>query len=50
MNQTLYNGQQTAKPTVGPRETLRVTGQTILLNAATFYMDLLRDAALVQLQ
>jgi hypothetical protein len=27
-----------------------VTEQTILLNAATVYMDLLRDAALVQLQ
>ena len=32
------------------RETLRVTEQTILLNGATVYMDLLRDTALLELQ
>jgi outer membrane protein len=56
-NQTLYNGLQTANRTRQAesntsiaRETLRVTEQTILLNAATVYMDLLRDAALLELQ
>jgi outer membrane protein len=57
VNQTLYNGLQTANRTRQAesntsiaRETLRVTEQTILLNAATAYMDLLRDAALLELQ
>jgi outer membrane protein len=56
-NQTLYNGMQTSNRTRQAesntsiaRETLRVTEQTILLNAATVYMDLLRDAALLELQ
>jgi len=55
--QTLYNGLQTANKvrqaesnTSAARETLRVTEQTILLNAATAYMDLLRDGALLELQ
>jgi len=55
--QTLYNGFQTANRTrlaeantSAARETLRVTEQTILLNAATAYMDLLRDGALLELQ
>jgi outer membrane protein len=55
--QTLYNGLQTASRTrlaegqvFGQRETLRVTEQTILLSAATAYMNLLRDAALLELQ
>ena len=32
------------------RETLRTTEQTVLLNAATAYMNLLRDAAILELQ
>jgi outer membrane protein len=57
MTQTLYNGFQTANSvrlaeanTSAARETLRVTEQTILLNAATAYMDLLRDGALLEVQ
>jgi outer membrane protein len=56
-NQTVYNGMQTANRTRQAesntsiaRETLRVTEQTILLNGATVYMDLLRDTALLELQ
>jgi outer membrane protein len=56
-SQTLYNGNQTANRvrqadsnTSAARETLRVAEQTILLNAATAYMDLLRDGALIELQ
>ncbi len=56
-SQTLYNGLQTANKvrqaesnTSAARETLRVAEQTILLNAATAYMDLLRDGALLELQ
>jgi outer membrane protein len=55
--QTLYNGFQTANRTrlaesntSAARETLRAAEQTILLNAATAYMDLLRDGALLELQ
>src|SRR6516164_9925570 len=54
---TLYNGLQTANRTrqaesqvMGARETLRVTEQQVLLDAATAYMDLLRDAATLDLQ
>jgi outer membrane protein len=50
VNQTLFNGLQTANRTRQAesntsiaRETLRVTEQTILLNAATVYMDLLLE-------
>jgi outer membrane protein len=57
VNQNLYNGLQTSNRTRQAesntsiaRETLRVTEQTILLNAATVYMDLLRDGALLELQ
>jgi outer membrane protein len=57
LTQTLYNGFQTANQvrlaeanTSAARETLRVTEQTILLNGATAYMDLLRDGALLELQ
>ena len=32
------------------RETLRLTEQTVLLNAATAYMNLIRDAAILDLQ
>jgi outer membrane protein len=55
--QTLFNGYQTANRTrqaeaqvSAGRATLAVTEQTILLNAATAYMNLLRDAAILDLQ
>jgi outer membrane protein len=55
--QTLYNGQQTANKTraaesqvSGAREGLRVLEQSVLLSAATIYMDYLRDAAIVEVQ
>jgi outer membrane protein len=57
LTQTLYNGNQTANKTraaesqvSGAREGLRVLEQTILLAAATIYMDYLRDAAIVEVQ
>jgi outer membrane protein len=57
VNQTLFNGQQTANKTrsaestvSGAREALRNIEQTILLSAATIYMDFLRDAAIVEVQ
>jgi outer membrane protein len=53
---TLYNGLQTANRTrqaesqvMGARETLRVTEQQVLLDAATAYMNLLRDQAILDL-
>jgi outer membrane protein len=55
--QTLFNGLQTGNRTrqaesqvLAARETLRVTEQTVLLSAITAYMNLLRDAALRELQ
>ena len=55
--QTLFDGFQTASRTrlaegqvFAARETLRTAEQTILLNAAIAYMNLLRDAALLELQ
>ena len=55
--QTLYNGFQTANKTrqaeaqvSAGRATLAVTEQTVLLNAATAYMNLLRDGAILDLQ
>jgi outer membrane protein len=55
--QTLFNGFQTGNRTrqaesqvLAARETLRVTEQTVLLNAATAYMNLLRDTAILDLQ
>ena len=57
VTQTLYNGQQTANKTraaesqvSGAREALRVLEQTVLLSAATIYMDYLRDSAIVEVQ
>lgn len=57
LTQTLYNGQQTANKTraaesqvSGAREALRVLEQTVLLQAATIYMDYLRDSAIVEVQ
>ena len=56
-SQTLYNGSQTANRTrtaesqvMAAREGLRVLEQTILLNAATIYMDVLRDIGNVEIQ
>jgi outer membrane protein len=53
---TLFNGLQTANRTrqaesqvMGARETLRVTEQQVLLDAATAYMNLLRDSAILDL-
>ncbi len=55
--QTLFNGFQTANRTrlaegqvSAAREALRVMEQTVLLAAATVYMDLLRDAAIADVQ
>jgi outer membrane protein len=55
-SQTLYNGFQTANrvreaesQVMGARETLRVTEQQVLLDAATAYMNLLRDQAILDL-
>ena len=55
--QTLFNGFQTGNRTrqaeaqvFAARETLRTTEQTVLLSAATAYMNLLRDSAIVELQ
>lgn len=55
--QNIYNGFQTTNRvrqaesnTSAAREALRVAEQTVLLNAATAYMDLLRDSALLELQ
>ncbi|MBR0845115.1 TolC family outer membrane protein [Bradyrhizobium liaoningense] len=56
-SQTLYNGNQTANRTraaesqvSGSREALRSLDQTVLLQAATTYMDYLRDAATLEVQ
>ncbi len=55
--QTLYNGFQTSNKTrqaesqvQAAREQLRVAEQTVLLNAVTAYMNLLRDGAILDLQ
>lgn len=55
--QTLYNGNQTANKTraaesqvFGAREGLRLLEQSVLLAAATIYMDYLRDAAILEVQ
>src|SRR5881227_1485220 len=57
VTQNVYNGQQTANRTraaesqvSGSREALRVLEQTVLLSAATIYMDYLRDSAIVEVQ
>jgi outer membrane protein len=57
VTQTLYNGQRTANQTraaesqvSGAREALRVLEQSVLLSAATIYMDYLRDSAIVEVQ
>jgi outer membrane protein len=57
VSQTLFNGFQTANRTraaegqvSAAREGLRVLEQTVLLAAATIYMDYLRDSAIVEVQ
>src|SRR5215472_3982401 len=57
VTQTLYNGFQTSNKTrqaesqvQSARETLRTIEQTVLLNAVTAYMNLLRDGAILDLQ
>ena len=57
ITQTLFNGNQTANKTrvaesqfSGAREALRLMEETVLLSAATIYMDFLRDAAIVEVQ
>jgi len=57
LTQTLFNGYQTANRTrqaeaqvLSARATLANTVQTVLLNAVTAYMNLLRDEAILDLQ
>ena len=57
ITQTLFNGQQTANKTraaesqvSGAREAMRALESTVLLSAATIYMDYLRDSAIVEVQ
>jgi outer membrane protein len=57
ITQNILNGFGTASRTrqaehlvSAARETLRLTEQTVLLNAATAYMNLIRDAAILDLQ
>jgi len=57
VSQTLFNGNQTANRTraaesqvSSAREGLRVLEQSVLLSAATIYMDYLRDSATVEVQ
>jgi outer membrane protein len=57
VTQTLYNGNQTANQTraaesqvFGAREGLRLMEQSVLLAAATIYMDYLRDAVILEVQ
>jgi outer membrane protein len=57
VTQNVFNGYQTANKTraaesqvSGAREGLRVLEESVLLSAATIYMDYLRDAATVEVQ
>src|SRR6195952_5410093 len=57
VTQNLFNGQVTANKTrvaesqvSAAREALRVLEQSVLLSAATIYMDYLRDSAIVEVQ
>ena len=57
VKQTLFNGFQTANQARAAesnvfvaRETLRVIEQTVLLDAATVYMDVVRDAVILEVQ
>ena len=47
---TLNSVRQAESQAFGARETMRNTEQTILLNAATSYMNVLRDTAVVNLR
>ena len=49
-DQATYRTRLAETSAAAAREALRVTEQTILLNAAAAYMDLLRDGALLELQ
>lgn len=56
-SQSVFNGFQTANrvraaenQVLAGREALRVMEQTVLMDAATAYMDVLRDAAFLELQ
>jgi outer membrane protein len=56
VSQTLFDGFQTANKVrqaesqvMGARETLRVTEEQVLLDAATSYMNLIRDQAILDL-
>jgi outer membrane protein len=55
--ETVYNGNQTANKVraaesqvFGAREGLRLLEQSVLLAAATIYMDFLRDSAILEVQ
>ena len=57
VTQTVYNGDRTANRTraaesqvFGAREGLRLMEQSVLLAAATVYMDFLRDSAILEVQ
>ena len=57
ITQNIYNGNKTQNSTrqaesqvLGARETLRNTEQSILLNGATAYMNVLRDTAILSLR
>ncbi|MBR0801412.1 TolC family outer membrane protein [Bradyrhizobium jicamae] len=56
VNQSLFNAQNAPKVRAAEsqvssaREGLRVLEQTVILNAATIYMDYLRDSAIVEVQ
>jgi outer membrane protein len=57
MRQSVFNGFQTANRTraaesqvSAAREALRLLEQTVMLDAATAYMNLLRDSAILELQ
>ena len=57
VQQTLFNGFRADNQTraaessvFAARETLRVIEQTVLLDAATVYMDVVRDAAILEVQ
>ena len=57
MTETLYNGGRTGNSVrqaesaiLQSRETLRLSEQQVLLNAATYYMNVLRDTAILELR
>jgi outer membrane protein len=57
ITQNIFNGYQTSNKVrqaealvLAARETLRATEQTVLLNAVTAYINLLRDGAILDLQ